>query len=300
MSKILLITLFVSLGTYATDSIYDNGPVENSKNTMYEQNESSVKEASYLNTAFEKKNSELETSSYDQSDTTGKVLSINLKNLDKISYQKSSEIIEKFSHLNKYHAGLSFFAFDHNYSSKFKRIFYDAQKANSFEGSLVFSLDQKIYGESFSLNYLTGAGISFFKGSGYFSDDGSEADMQITLWVLPVDFGIAAAYEFGQYVRLLAGGGVSAVAAIQSRSDLEEDNEEKVLFQFGYGPFATLKLNFGLSRIFSKFSLGMFRDYGVTNTFLNLEYRIQSYSNFKDDFSIEANAIGAGLSFNFM
>ena len=91
--------------------------------------------------------------------------------------------------------------------------------------------------------------------------------MRITLWILPVDFGLAAAYEFSPYMRLLAGGGVSAVAAIQSRSDLAEDNEEKVLFQFGYGPFATLKLNFGLSRIFSKFSLGMFRDYGVTNTF---------------------------------
>ena len=37
----------------------------------------------------------------------------------------------------------------------------------------------------------------------------------------------------------------------------------------------------------------------MTNTFLNLEYRLQRYSNFKDDFSIEANAIGAGLSFNF-
>ena len=300
MNKIILIGLFVSLGTYAGDSIYDNSLVENSRNTIYEQSESGVEEASYLNTTIEKTNDELDKSSYGQSDTTGKVLSINLKNLDKISYQKSSEIIESFSHLNRYHAGLSFYAFDHNYSSKFKRIFYDSQKANSFDGSLVFSLDQKIYGDSFSLNYITGAGVSFFKGSGYFSDDGSEADMRITLWVLPVDFGVAAAYEFGPYVRLLAGGGVSAVAAIQSRSDLDEDNNEKVLFQFGYGPFATLKLNFGLSRVFSKFSLGMFRDYGVTNTFLNLEYRIQSYSNFKDDFSIETNAIGAGLSFNFM
>ena len=44
----------------------------------------------------------------------------------------------------------------------------------------------------------------------------------------------------------------------------------------------------------------MFRDYGVTNSFLNIEYRLQNYSNFKDNFTIKGSAIGGGVSFNFM
>ena len=61
-------------------------------------------------------------------------------------------------------------------------------------GSFVFSLDQKIIGNELTLNYLTGVGVSFFKGSGYFADDGSEANMRITLWILPNDF--AFSYNF--------------------------------------------------------------------------------------------------------
>ena len=44
----------------------------------------------------------------------------------------------------------------------------------------------------------------------------------------------------------------------------------------------------------------MFQDYGVTNSFFNIEYRFVNYSNFKDDFSIKGSAIGGGIKPNFM
>ena len=118
------------------------------------------------------------------------------------------------------------------------------------------------------------------------------------MWLVPVDFGLAGATSLGGYARLLIGGGVSGVVAVQSRSDVEED--EPNTFQFGFGPFLTTKLNIGMNKIFPKFSLGMFRDYGVTNSYLNVEYRFQHYSNFQSDFAVKGSSIGVGLSFDFI
>ncbi len=298
--------LFLSLVIFILNNsiVYANSLYETSSpedhSSIYEKNNVIEESVNYLGTAKNKSLEEINPSTYGKRDITGKQLSFSIKNLDKISHATSSELIEKVSPLYRYNASLSYFGFSHDYSSKFKNIFYDAKKANSMTGSLVFSVDQRLYGDALSLNYLTGAGVSFFKGSGYFADDGSEADMRITLWILPVDFGLAGSYSFDSYVRLIVGGGLSGVAAIQSRSDLSEESDEKVLFQFGYGPFVTAKVNVGINKIFPKFSLAMFRDYGVTNTFFNIEYRMHNYSNFRDNFSIKGSAIGGGIGFNFM
>ena len=54
---------------------------------------------------------------------------------------------------------------------------------------LFFSLDQKLLGDRFTLNYITGVGVSYFKGRGFFVDDDSESEARLTLWLIPVDFG---------------------------------------------------------------------------------------------------------------
>ena len=182
-------------------------------------------------------------------------------------------------------------------SPLYKKIFVDSTGARQV-GSLIFSLDQKLLGDRFTLNYITGVGVSYFKGRGFFVDDDSESESRLTLWLIPVDFGLAGAMSLNGYARLLMGAGVSGVVAVQSRSDVEED--EPNTFQFGFGPFLTTKLNIGMNKIFPKFSLGMFRDYGVTNSYLNVEYRFQHYSNFQSDFAVKGSSIGVGLSFDFI
>ena len=288
------------MSTYGSDYLYQS-QTKNEDHSIYENQSNTPGDVDYLqNNNQDTDDYQLNPDTYGLRDITGKNLSINLKNLDEITYSDSRELLSAVANFYKYHVGLSYYGFSHDYSSKFRRMFFDGSDADSINGSFVFSLDQRIVGNSLSLNYLTGVGVSYFKGNGYFTDDGSEANMRLTLWILPIDFGLGLSYSYNSYFRLLLGGGLSAVAAIQSRSDLSENNDEKVLYQFGYGPFASIKLNIGLCKIFPKFSLGMFRDYGVTNTYLNIEYRVQNYSNFLDDFSIEGNALGAGISFNFM
>jgi len=298
MIKFFFISIFLIQVSFA-QSIYENNSGQIASG-IYENEYEEIPNSGYLDSVENESNVQIDSLSYGKSDSTGKQLSFNLKNLNKISYSDKSALLQKFSSFTRYHTGLTFYGFQHDYSTEFKKMFYDAKKADSMLGSLVFSLDQKILGHQLSLNYLTGAGVSFFKGSGYFADDGSEADMRITLWILPIDFGLSGVYSFNNYLRMLVGAGISGVAAIQSRSDLGPENEEKTIFQFGYGPFVTAKLNIGLSSFFKNFSLAMFRDYGVTNTFLNIEYRFQQYSKFQENFEIKGSALGAGISFNFM
>lgn len=300
MIKICIFGLIFSPLVFAETSIYENEAGQVTPK-IYESSIQEVVNPDYLNQIQpEEKEILIESSSYGRKDSTGNLLTFNLNNPETISYADKTELILKFSSFSHFNTGLTFYGFTHDYSTEFKKMFYDAKKANSMIGSLIFSLDQKIIGNKIGLHYLTGAGVSFFKGSGYFSDDGSEADMRITLWILPFDIGLAGVYEFNNKFRLLLGGGISGVGIIQSRSDLDVDNSDKTIFQFGYGPFITTKLNIGLSSLLQNFSLGMFRDYGITNTFLNLEYRFQNYSNFKENFAIKGSALGAGISFNFM
>ena len=305
MSKTFFVLLLITTTVFGRESIYssEHESAHVKKESLYNDNRIEGKKETtfdYLKNYEDKKQTEINPDTYGNRDTTGKILSMNLNNLDSITYETSRGLVDKISVFSDYNAGFSFYNFDHNYSSKFRKIFYNSKNANSFNGSLTFSLDQKIWGESFSINYLTGAGVSFFKGNGYFSDDGSEANMRVTLWVLPLDFGLATSFRIGSYARLLFGGGLSSVFAIQSRSDLSADSDEKILFQVGYGPFIATKLNIGINKIFPKFSLRLFRNYGITNTFFNIEYRYQNYSGFKDNFNIKGSAVGGGISFNFM
>ena len=290
---------FISLVCFGEDSIYGKGEISKKDSiSLYGKNNSTEPSATYFTEEIKEEKSLYDSNAGKRlANLSGQELSFFLKNVDQVSYTNSKDMINKLSTLSNYHAGLSLFTISEVESPIFKKIFEESKGAGQV-GSLVFSLDQKLLGGDFSLNYLTGLGVSYFKGRGYFVDDGSESDTRLTLWLVPVDMGLAGSIKVKSYARVLIGAGYSGVVAVQSRSDSDEDEVD--IFQFGHGPFLTTKLNIGLNQLFPKFSLGMFRDYGVTNTYLNLEYRFHSYSNFTSDFSVSGNSLGVGLSFDFI
>ena len=298
LTKIFISLLFTSTIVIADDSIYEK-PIKENLNSIYENYNQSNNDASAIYSQKITPDKNINPEKYGNHDFTGQTLDLNWNNLDKISYTDSKLILSRYLNLYKYNVGLSVLSLTTDYSPTFVKMFMETS-TSKYVGAVHFNLDQKLYGDKYSLNYLTGLGVSYFRGSGFFVGDANESETRLTLWLLPVDFGVAGAFNFSSHLRLLVGGGLSGMLAIQSRSDLDEDSKEKTLFQLGYGPFFTTKLNIGINQFFSKYGLRMLRDYGITNTFLNLEYRFQHYSNFKDDFSVKGSSFGGGISFNFL
>ena len=109
------ITFFILLSFFShsifANSIYDNFDISDANNIYNEHKEGTESNNEYLHNYKGKELEEINPETYGGRDTTWKILSYNLKNLDKISYPNSKDLISKISSFDRYHTGLSFYGF---------------------------------------------------------------------------------------------------------------------------------------------------------------------------------------------
>ena len=86
----------------------------------------------------------------------------------------------------------------------------------------------------------------------------------------------------------------------QSRDDKERGEDEKHRRQYSFGYFGHAKAQISLSSLFHDLAFGGFSQYQMTNMYLNLEARHQSYENFQDDISITGTSFGIGFTFEYL
>lgn len=168
-------------------------------------------------------------------------------------------------------------------------------------GPLLIRNDQYVF-KTLVLNgfYAIGAGVTFSRGKGVFSDDNSESSTTFKLWEIPADLGLGIEIPLGPWAKIQGVGGMSGVALYQSRDDYAEGENGKRRLQVGYGPFAEGSLRFNLSRIFPETAYDYFTSSELTNLTINASMRYQNYSNFKEDITISGTSVGLGFGFEFL
>lgn len=181
----------------------------------------------------------------------------------------------------------------------FQRSFVDASGAQR-GGAILLNFDEYFHRGVFNTFYGLGLGLGYSLGKGIFSSStGTESNVEFKLYSIPVDLRLGFDLVTSRYFRLSVAGGPSVLGLWQSRNDLERDDDQKYRRQVSYGYFANGKLQISISALSSSKALNMFSISDVTNMFLNLEARIQSYENFQDDLSITGASFGAGFTFEY-
>lgn len=168
-------------------------------------------------------------------------------------------------------------------------------------GPLLIRNDRYLF-KTLALNgfYSMGAGVTFSRGKGVFTDDNSQSSTTFKLWEIPADLGVGIEIPLGPWAKIQGVGGMSGVGLYQSRDDYAEGEEGKRKLQVGYGPFAEGSLRFNLSRIFPETAYDYFTSSELTNLTINASMRYQNYSGFKDDISITGTSVGLGFGFEFL
>lgn len=168
-------------------------------------------------------------------------------------------------------------------------------------GPLLIRNDHYIF-KTFALNgfYSLGAGMTFSRGKGIFSDDGSQSSTTFKLWEIPVDLGLGIEIPLGPWMKLHGVGGMSGVGLHQTRDDFADTEKGKRKIQLGYGPFAEGSLRLNLSRIFPETGFKYFSESELTNLTINASMRYQNYSGFKEDITISGTSLGIGFGFEFL
>lgn len=181
----------------------------------------------------------------------------------------------------------------------------DRTISNGFQhgrfGPLLLRNDRYVF-KTFALNgfYSLGAGVTFSRGKGVFSDDGSKSSATFKFWEIPLDLGLGIEIPLGPWVKVQGVGGISAVGLYQSRDDYTDGESGKRRLQIGSGQFAEGSVRFNLSRIFPEMGYEYFTSSELSNLTMNTSMRYQNYSNFKDEITISGTSIGIGFGFEFL
>ncbi len=144
------------------------------------------------------------------------------------------------------------------------------------------------------------AGVSYKSGKGNF-DDGTTSETKIVLWAIPVDLSLNLQIPLGSLFRIEATAGPSLMTLLQNRDDREDGESGQNLYQLSPGYFVggSLKINWG--NIFKKSALALYNSSEVTNFFLNINARYETYNKFSEE-SVKVDGIsyGIGLGFEFL
>ena len=181
----------------------------------------------------------------------------------------------------------------------FRRVF-SRSAGGRRAGSLFLNLNYFFSKGLINFFYGGGFGFGFNSGKGNFSTGESTDRINIKLWTLPLWAAIGAEIQIFRYLNISGSIGPTLVGLYQSRSDREQDEEGKHRRQIGYGLTGNLKLRVSLGNLFKDSMNQFFKDYKITNYYLNIENRYQSYGNFQDEISIIGFSFGLGLSFDFL
>ena len=182
----------------------------------------------------------------------------------------------------------------------FQKSYIDAEDARR-GGYLHFNFDSYINRSFLSTFYGLGLGVGFSEGEGIFTDSTSEkSNVSFQLFTIPADLRLGMTIGRGKYFRLSVAGGPSVMGISQSRDDKVRGEDDKHRRQYSFGYFGHAKAQISLAAIFNSLSFQGFREYQMTNMYLNLEARHQSYQNFQDDFTITGTSFGLGFTFEYL
>ncbi|MAF78245.1 MAG: hypothetical protein CME60_08785 [Halobacteriovoraceae bacterium] len=235
--------------------------------------------------------------------STGYKAPHSLENEENLVSFEGDELYDNF-----YDNGDSAFSFtyiqdDYNVSDSrgvFQRSFVDAEDSRR-GGYLHLNFDRFINRAFLSTFYGVGLGVGFSEGEGIFSDSTStKSNVTFQLFTIPVDMRLGMTIGRGKYFKLSVAGGPSVMGISQSRDDKERGEDEKHRRQYSFGYFGQAKAQISLSALFKDLAMGGFSQYQMTNMYLNLEARHQSYENFEDDISITGTSFGLGFTFEYL
>lgn len=250
----------------------------------------------------EDKELELKLSDKEKILSTGNEVAYTYENREDLITFKNDGIHKQIYNKAESSFSLSYFMDNYDISDSrgvFQRSFVDASGAQR-GGAILLNFDEYFSRGVFNTFYGFGLGLGYSLGKGVFSTStGTESNVEFKLYSIPVDLRLGFDLVTSRYFRLSVSGGPSVLGLWQSRNDLERDDGQRYRRQVSYGYFANGKLQISISALSSSKALNMFSISDVTNMFLNLEARIQSYENFQDDLSITGASFGAGFTFEY-
>ena len=167
-------------------------------------------------------------------------------------------------------------------------------------GTFHLGFDYYLYRGKISFAYGGNLGVGMYSGYGAFIGGDKSKKMRFNLWTLPLDFLFSMEYSLWRLANLQFGGGPSLMGLYQSRSDREDGEEGKRRRQVGPGYIGFGRLKISLANVLSTSAFEIFKEYNITNYYLNLEVRYQNYQNFKDEIEIAGTSFGIGFSFDFL
>lgn len=144
-----------------------------------------------------------------------------------------------------------------------------------------------------------GAGVGYNQGKGIFVD-GSRSDATFSLWEVPVDLGVGMEVPLYSWFKVAGTFGPSMMGLLQNRSDFERGEKGKRKFQFSPGYFANAQLKVNLSGFNEETAYDLFTSSQITNLYMNLEARHESYERFQDDISVSGTSFGIGFTFEYL
>ncbi len=167
-------------------------------------------------------------------------------------------------------------------------------------GSLHFRHDDYLTRATFLNTYWSvGAGVGFNSGKGFFVD-GSRSDAVFKLWEIPLDLGIGLEIPVSSWFKLAATGGPSALGLVQNRSDYQRGEEGKRKVQYSAGYFVNGQLKINMSGLSTQTAYELFTESQITNLYMNIEARHQSYTNFQDPIEVTGTSFGIGFTFEYL
>jgi hypothetical protein len=182
----------------------------------------------------------------------------------------------------------------------FEKTFRNDDSAKSIQSGYL-SLHQKNYlARRGDADYfiMYGGSVSYNTGRGLFEDNEEFSRANFKLWVLPLDVMLGMRVNMGKVMRLTVAGGGSLVGLYQSRSDREDQAEDKRVRQVGYGYVGQGSLDFSMSQLFKNYGVRLKNNSDISDFSISFMARTVGYTNFKNS-DIEITGISFGLGANF-
>lgn len=86
----------------------------------------------------------------------------------------------------------------------------------------------------------------------------------------------------------------------QNRNDFQQGEKGRNKTQISHGQFANAQFKINLSGFNSDTAYDLFTSSQITNLYLNIEARYQSYRNFQDEIKISGTSLGLGFTFEYL
>ena len=167
-------------------------------------------------------------------------------------------------------------------------------------GTFHLGFDYYLYRGKISFAYGGNLGVGMYSGHGAFIGGDKSKKMRFNLWTVPLDFLFSVECAVWRLASLQVGGGPSIMGLYQNRTDREDGEDGKRRRQLGHGYAGFGRLKISLANILSASAFEIFKEYNITNYYLNLEARHQNYQKFRDEIKITGTSFGIGFSFDFL